>query len=735
MPGWQTTATDHKIEVWRSGFYGVPAAEGDNFVELNANQTAALYQELCISAGSKVQWSVKHRGRNGIDVAQVKIGADLTTATIVETMSDGNTSWSTYTGIYNVPLGQNTTYFIFEAVSTASGSNSVGNFLDDVVITVLEEPSCADTNGDGVENKVDLDSDNDGIPDNIEAQSTTGYIVPSGTVNTSGSYPGLWDNYGTGLVPVDTDGDGTPDYLDADSDDDGIPDIEENGMANTVSGTDTDNDGLDDIFETNGVNDATWDVNEDIENPTDLSILPDADADLFFGGDLDYRDSQASTPPSSAVINFDGVDDYLEGSAFITDWTGGTIMAWVKIEHSDSGDLPDLYSVAGQESMRLYIAKGRVPVFNVTTQAQVTSSTNYPTNISVNPDPSLGISLENDMWYHVAGVFNSAEQTLKLYLNGELIGVASNSDLNSALITKNYDGSSHVYTQRGFAIGRYPTNTSAAGFGHFKGSIDEVRVFNAALTEDQVQQMVYQEIEENSGVVRGSIIPKDIEDRTLGTKVSWSNLQGYYPMTNISGAVTPDYSSAGHDVTLHNITMAEEQTAPMPYETTTSGDWADSSTWLHGDIWDITDIDNLKDWSIVHIKNDTEITGSFGGLGLIIDAGSALTVNADHLVYNDWYFELNGTLDLMGDSQLVQTEYSDLVTSADGKVLRRQEGVTSPFWYNYWASPLVLLQQQVFQIIMLLPTTVTTRHLSLTCLKTDLELILTLHQVIQLMII
>ncbi len=38
-----------------------------------------------------------------------------------------------------------------------------------------------DTDGDGLLNQMDLDSDNDGIPDNVEAQTTTGYIAPSYT--------------------------------------------------------------------------------------------------------------------------------------------------------------------------------------------------------------------------------------------------------------------------------------------------------------------------------------------------------------------------------------------------------------------------------------------------------------------------------------------------------------------------------------------------------------------------
>ncbi len=146
-----------------------------------------------------------------------------------------------------------------------------------------------DTDGDLIPDYLDFDSDNDGIPDNIEAQPTVGYLLPSSTVNTSGAYIGLWDNYGTGITPEDTDNDGTSDFLDSDSDNDGIFDIQENGMADGLIGTDTDSDGLDNNFEGGNLNDPL-DVNDEIDNPLS-SILPDSDFDLGTGGDLDYRDS------------------------------------------------------------------------------------------------------------------------------------------------------------------------------------------------------------------------------------------------------------------------------------------------------------------------------------------------------------------------------------------------------------------------------------------------------------
>ena len=143
VDGWSTTATDNRIELWKSGFLGVPALNGRYFAELNATQNSALYQRICTSPGAEISWSVWHRGRAGTDTAVVRIGENLATATIETTMTTGNTAWVKYSGTYTVPFGQDDTYFIFEAVNTA-GSISVGNFIDNVVITETLAGDCAE---------------------------------------------------------------------------------------------------------------------------------------------------------------------------------------------------------------------------------------------------------------------------------------------------------------------------------------------------------------------------------------------------------------------------------------------------------------------------------------------------------------------------------------------------------------------------------------------------------------
>ncbi|MCI4662523.1 MAG: DUF4347 domain-containing protein, partial [Neomegalonema sp.] len=183
----------------------------------------------------------------------------------------------------------------------------------------------SDTDSDGVADYLDLDSDNDGITDNVEAQATASYTAPSGVDADS---DGIDDAYGAGLTPVDTDGDGTADYLDADSDGDGIADIAERGdgaPSSITDTTDTDGDGLLDIFEgADAVDD--FDANdENIDGSGDFALARSvivsadgSDADPSTA-DLKFRDVNSAPVidlagtgvSSSNVVAMTEGDDYV----------------------------------------------------------------------------------------------------------------------------------------------------------------------------------------------------------------------------------------------------------------------------------------------------------------------------------------------------------------------------------------------------------------------------------------
>ena len=168
---------------------------------------------------------------------------------------------------------------------------------------------------------------------------------------------------------------GLPDYVDPDSDDDGVPDASEghdwdqDGFPEvSLIGSDKDNDGLDDGYEGETVIDD--DVNDEIDNP--ITDLPDTDAD----GEADYRDIDDDgdgTPTSQEDTNGDGIfsnDDsdgdgipeYLDPNS-----TGDDVVVYNAVTPNGDGAY-DVLTIAGLEnypnnSLRIYNRWGLL-VFN-----------------------------------------------------------------------------------------------------------------------------------------------------------------------------------------------------------------------------------------------------------------------------------------------------------------------------------------------------------------------------------
>ncbi|HSW61112.1 MAG TPA: hypothetical protein VLJ60_09945 [bacterium] len=159
-----------------------------------------------------------------------------------------------------------------------------------------------DTNEDGTPDYLDTDSDGDSIPDSVECPK---------------------------LTCADTDEDGVPDYRDTDSDDDGISDSVEAG-ANPENPVDTDDDGIPDYRDLDSDNDGILDIHESDKDADGDKIPnyldPDSDNDTipdciekygktFRDTDKDgYPDCKAlhdySKPP--ADTDGDGAYDFID---------------------------------------------------------------------------------------------------------------------------------------------------------------------------------------------------------------------------------------------------------------------------------------------------------------------------------------------------------------------------------------------------------------------------------------
>ncbi|WP_299669015.1 T9SS type A sorting domain-containing protein [uncultured Polaribacter sp.] len=370
-------------------------------------------------------------------------------------------------------------------------------------------PDVYDFDSDGVPNHLDIDADNDGIPDNVEAQTTATY---RGLANEDSDNDGIDDAYDTdcalvgdcdGIIGVDLsspnnhDGIDNPDYLDLDSDNDLTPDIEENGDAdNVASGTDSDGDGLDDNFEgSNATAGEAWDPNDEINDPTD--DLPDTDGDSGSGGDMDYRDdTDDSVPVATGTTLWLRADKNVTGGATVTSWIDQT--AALDFTSANAGTSPDAtvnslnfnpvvtFTPANEDVLTLSsLNLNPRSMYIVYNDIATASSTTPFTNDDTDDGNGIGFGHTDDTQIYnnpgtPADVRNGTEYNNGLAIDFTTLARPDAFQLHSRIFAGNLSDANHTYY-----VGKDRTN---AGTG-INGSIAEIMLFDAAHANDRRQQI------------------------------------------------------------------------------------------------------------------------------------------------------------------------------------------------------------------------------------------------------
>ena len=635
--------------------------------------------------------------------------ATYSTGDISRCTAPGNgclqSEWQLFSTSIVLPINE----FIIQFVNNAPGGSGNDLALDDIKIT----QTLCDLDRDGVADIIDLDNDNDGIPNIVEAAMVSNPDPDQDATTNGASWfdlnnNGMNDLFESG-IPVDSDGDGIPDYLDLDSDNDtlfdtiefdGLGDVDvtgngvgdgtdnnsgintddfdgdgilgivdsndsdsnqnDHGMNGYLGAIDTDEDGLPDYLDVYNNTTGIYDISTtfygilDANNDGVIDDTNDADSDGIMDS-FDTNDSEYGSPRDLSdkyTLFFDGRNDYIEEHGdILLGLQQATLMGWIKIDDTLVGEA----TIAGQENFYLQLTNTkRLSVVLNGNAINLTGTTN---------------NLPTEKWIHVAVVFDGLNSEIKLFVNGEL------------KITSNSASTINTSSNKLFRIGSLPTSING---NYFKGQIDEVRIFNTALTDVQLQRMVYQELKDGD-FKRGAIIPIDIP------LLSASSLIRYYRMDTFKDDIVDDLVTPTVDVVtgakLFNIKNIYAQTTPLPYETILNGDWETAASWKYGQYWDIDAI--TRPWSIVHIKNNINTTFNKYNLGLLVDNGSLLKMDGDLELNVSWYLKLDGKIDLQNESQLLQPTGSILDVSSSGSIERDQQGTADNFTYNYYSSPVM----------------------------------------------
>ena len=314
----------------------------------------------------------------------------------------------------------------------------------------------------------------------------------------------------------------------------------------------------------------------------------DYHAELFNGGDGSASWTEGKV---NGAIELDGVDDYLAIQTLNYTQAGEipavTVVAWVKTIKTGQSYV---ISYDRSENWRFTVggdlSNGRL--FFASTDSSGTTSDDYGST-----------ELNDGNWHLVVASYDSSTSLKKFYLDGNPDGTITTHS-NNAL----GNGSMTRFGTIGTVNEDIAYNTLEEGGrgGFFEGSIDEIRLYDRALTDAEVNHLYFQATtdSDSDGLTNA-------EEDSLGTSSSntdtdgdgisdWDEINGYHTYAQISGvmswtAAKADAESRGGY--LATITSAEENSrvvaaASLDYlwlggsDASSEGTW----TWLSGEAMD-----------------------------------------------------------------------------------------------------------------------------------------------------
>lgn len=207
-------------------------------------------------------------------------------------------------------------------------------------------------------------------------------------------------------------------------------------------------------------------------------------------------------------LNFDGSRDYVNAGSGVQSHIIGaqerTIEAWVYARSFNAGGVFQAGSTGATGRDFSLRTLGTVDQWRVQQWGA--------------PDFNVTIPGSNNSWHHFAVVYDGIET--RLYYDGQEVG--------SEVASLNTGGTN-------FRIGSWNGR-------EFDGNIDEVRVWDKALSEQNIQDWMSRSVD--------------------NSHPDYSNLKGYYPMNEGDGYTTSDASTNGYDAQLYGM-PAWESYAPV----------------------------------------------------------------------------------------------------------------------------------------------------------------------------
>lgn len=351
-----------------------------------------------------------------------------------------------------------------------------------------------------------------------------------------------------------------------------------------------------------------------------------------------------------------------------------TISAWIK--------------TSSNASTRTLMSKGEKLQIRLNSFDQIEVMIDDATTPKYISDMTIG----DGKWHQLTFVYDSA--SIYLYIDG----VLDKSVQDVVHPSPNYNN---------YAIGALYIDKDNV-INPFLGEIDEVYVWDLALSENQIRYLMNQEVERfdvsGTDYVSGKVLPQASSSNPVSA-IPWSNLRVYYDFNSFYGSTVEGLTDERYFLRIKQLTknksVLDDQTIPTPYISSADGEWDTAATWSNSSDLIIPNSLGLDDgtkidWNIVQTThNITSGDRNIKLLGLKNNAGKITIAdpiepqdetNSGQSLTVTHYLEIDGAIDLIGESQLIQTEGSVLDADSGGFIERDQQGTANGFNYNYWSS-------------------------------------------------
>jgi hypothetical protein len=434
------------------------------------------------------------------------------------------------------------------------------------------------TDGDGVPDYLDLDSDNDGIKDLTES-GRTGLVDANndgvvdgpdgdndGVQDSADGSPALFGSLGTGTIR-DTDGDAVPDYRDLDSDNDGIKDLTESGIAGAtdanndgvVDGPDADNDGIQDsvdsqdgTFGSPGVVALTNTDGDTVPNYLDLDSDNDGIKDLVESGITGFVDANNDGVVDGPDADNDGIQDSVDsndaafgspGATVFADTDGDTVPNYLDLD-SDNDGIKDLY----ESGLTGFVDANNDGVVdgpdadNDGIQDSVDSNDSAFGSSGTPPGDADGDLVPNylDLDSDNDGIKDLTESGITGFVDANNDGVVDGPDADNDGIQDSVDSNDALFGSPNDAAPRNTDGDSRADFLDLDSDNDGIK----DLTESGLTGFVDAN---NDGVVEGPDADNDgIQDSVDSNDAAFGS-PGVVALTNTDGDTVPNYLDLDSD--------------------------------------------------------------------------------------------------------------------------------------------------------------------------------------------